>query len=87
MDQLADRVEQLLVYGVITPGREEQTLRVYGHGVYLEDVFVQGNTISLLFALHKGQPNKGLTENGTQVPDLGSCPKLVLPLEAFPAAQ
>lgn len=26
MDQLDDRVEQLLVYGVITPGREEQTL-------------------------------------------------------------
>lgn len=42
MDQLGDRVEQLLVYGVITPDREEQSLWVCGQGVYLEDVFTQG---------------------------------------------
>jgi len=32
--QLDDHVELLLVYGVITPGRQKQTLWVYGWSVY-----------------------------------------------------
>lgn len=32
--QLDDRVEQLLLYGMITLGRQKPTLWVYGHSVY-----------------------------------------------------
>lgn len=89
MDQLGDRVERLLVYGVITPERGTNSLSVWPRCLFRRCIYTRliGNTINLLFTQEKGQPNQGLTENGTCVPDLGSCPKLVIPLEAFPVAQ
>lgn len=60
MDQLGDRTEQLLVYEVIIPGREGQTLWVWPGYLFGRCIYTRllGNTINLLFTLDKGQPNQ-----------------------------
>lgn len=51
MDQLGDRMEQLFVYEVIIPGREEQTLWVWPGCLFGRRIYTRllGNTINLLF--------------------------------------
>lgn len=51
MDQLGDHMEQLFVYEVIIPGREEQTLWVWSGCLFGRRIYTRllGNTINLLF--------------------------------------